>query len=722
MHTDERPLHGPTSGLNVKASVRELQQAFREAPEPELGALVGLHEAEYAGPAWMRLAGPLAMRLTKMPGWWGKAFRAPMEGADELEGENVLRRGGNLESSIPMRARVAPSRVDGRPALVVSYPPDAPYPWPRVGDELRPVDDRTLLGLTWGIPGGPRDGTPFVLHRREDGVSGYDCDYLVIGSGFGGAVSALRLAEKGHRVIVLEKGRRIGPEEIAASRKSLRKLGWQPELGMHGFFWQRLFRHVGIIGATGVGGGSLVFGGVLIEPKEAFYRDPAWADLGPDWRAELAPHYETAKRMLGRAVNPSLTKMDDHLKATAEAMGVGDSFGPVPLAVFFGPEAETVPDPFFGGEGPERTGCRFCGGCLVGCPYGSKNSLDYNYLYLAERRGAEIRPEQQVTRIEPLSGGGYVVHARHPWRRRRGRSNLRARNVVLAAGVLGTLELLFQSRDLDRTLPNVSRRLGEAVRTNSEAITAILDRDPEADLSRGPAISSDFYPDPVTHITQNRLAENEGLMRFYQGPLVDGERPRVRALKTVGQLLAHPTRTLRVWGARNLTKRLSVLTVMQYLDNELAFRYGRLPTAPWRSGLRSVSVPGKKAPTYLAVANEATRKFAEVSGGEPLNMLIETVGSKSITAHILGGAVMGTSAEQGVIDPRHEVFGHPGLYVVDASAISANLGVNPSLTITALAERFASLIPPAEGAGHPASAPASARAADGAGAAAAPAS
>ena len=250
------------------------------------------------------------------------------------------------------------------------------------------------------------------------------------------------------------------------------------------------------------------------------------------------------------------------------------------------------------------------------------------------------------------------------------------------------------------------------MRTNSEAITAILDGDPEADLSRGPAISSDFYPDPVTHITQNRLAQNEGFMRFYQGPLVDGERPRVRALKTVGQMLAHPTRTLRVWGARNLPKRLSVLTVMQYLDNELAFRYGRLPTAPWRSGLRSVSVPGKKAPTYLAVANEATRKFAEVSGGEPLNMLMETVGSKSITAHILGGAVMGTSAEQGVIDPRHEVFGHRGLYVMDASAISANLGVNPSLTITALAERFASLIPPAEGAGHPASTAASARVVD----------
>jgi cholesterol oxidase len=528
-------------------------------------------------------------------------------------------------------------------------------------------------------------------------VTDYECDYLVIGSGFGGAVCALRLAEKGHRVIVLEQGRRVGPAEIAASRRSLRQYVWQPELGMRGFFWQRFFRHVAIVGASGVGGGSLVFGGVLLEPKEGFYRDPAWSGLGVDWQAELDPHYETAKRMLGRAVNPLLTEMDDYLKATAEAMGAGDTYGPVPLAIFFGPEGETVPDPYFEGEGPPRTACRFIGGCLSGCPYGSKNSLDFNYLYLAERRGAEIRPEHQVVRIEPQSGGGYEVHTRHPWKRRR-RGTVRARNVIVAAGVLGTLDLLFRARDVDGTLPNISQRLGQVVRTNSEAITAILSRDPDKDLSRGAAISSDFYPDPITHITQNRYADNQNILRLYQGPLVDGKRPVARALKTVGLVLAHPRRTARIWGARNFSKRVSVLTVMQYLDNELAFRFGRLPTAPWRSGLRSASVPGKEAPTYLPVANDATRTFAEASGGDPLNMLVESVGNKSITAHILGGAVMGQSAIQGVIDVRHEVFGHPGLYVVDASAISANLGVNPSLTITALAERFASLIPSADGA------------------------
>jgi cholesterol oxidase len=268
--------------------------------------------------------------------------------------------------------------------------------------------------------------------------------------------------------------------------------------------------------------------------------------------------------------------------------------------------------------------------------------------------------------------------------------------VVLAAGVLGTLELLFRARDHDRTLPNVSARLGRAVRTNSEAITAVLSREHDADLTRGPAISSHFYPDPSTRVFQNRLAENENFLRFHYGPLVDGERPAARARRTIASMLAHPARTGAVWGTKNFTKRASVLVTMQHLDNELAFRYGRLPAAPWRNGLRSVAVSGKGAPTYLPIANQTTRAFATASGGEALNMLIESVANKSSTAHILGGAVIGAGATHGVIDSNHELFGHPGLYVVDASAIPVNLGVNPSLTITALAERFASLIPAAD--------------------------
>jgi cholesterol oxidase len=377
-------------------------------------------------------------------------------------------------------------------------------------------------------------------------------------------------------------------------------------------------------------------------------------------------------------------------------MGAGDTFGAEPVAIFFGAEGETVPDPFFGGAGPARTGCCLCSGCFAGCPYGSKNSLDYNYLHLAELGGAEIRPEHRVVRIEPLPDGGYQIDARHPWRRQRYPS-VRARKVILAAGVLGTLELLFRARDRDRTLPNVSPRLGQLVRTNSEAITAILSRDSGADLTRGPAISSHFYPDATTRVFQNRLAENENFLRFHYGPLIDGEQPGARARRTIASMLAHPSRVRRVWSARNFTKRASVLVAMQQLDNELAFRYGRLPTAPWRTGLRSMAVPDRQAPTYLPVANRTTRAFANVSGGEPLNMLVESVANKSTTAHILGGAVIAADAAQGVIDTRHKLFGHPGVYVVDASAVPVNLGVNPSLTITALAERFASLIPPADG-------------------------
>jgi cholesterol oxidase len=529
-------------------------------------------------------------------------------------------------------------------------------------------------------------------------VEGFDCDYAVVGSGFGGAVSALRLAEKGHRVLVLEQGRRIGADEIAEAKRRVRRLVWQPGIGLRGFFWQRVFRHVGVIGGTGVGGGSLVFAGVLVEPGRGFFRDPAWAGLGVDWENELADHYATAARMLGRAVNPAMGPMDDHLRRTAEAMGAADTFGPVPLAMYFGRPAETAPDPYFDGEGPDRTGCRFCGGCLTGCQYGSKNSLDHNYLHLARRRGAAIRPEHQVTAITPLDGGGYELTTRHPWRRWVRRPRLRARHVVVAAGVLGTLELLFHNRDELGTLPGISPTLGSRVRTNSEAITAVLADDETAELNvDGPAVSSDFYPDERTHVTQNRMAANQGFLRFLHGPLVDGTDPRRRALRTVARLIRRPRETWRLVSARGFVRRLSAFTVMQHEDNELAFRYARNPLAPWRRGLRSAAVPGREAPTYLPVANEVARRFADTVGGQPLNMLVESVGNRSITAHILGGCPMGTGPGDGVIDTDHEVFGHPGLFVADAAAIGANLGVNPSLTITAMAERFASRRPPASG-------------------------
>ncbi len=519
-----------------------------------------------------------------------------------------------------------------------------------------------------------------MLLGMHDHSGAFDTDVLIVGSGFGGAVSALRLSEQGRRVIVLEQGRRHTRADFAAARRDPRKYLWMPELGLRGFFWQRVLAHVGIIGGAGVGGGSIVWAGVLLEPEDDFFTDPAWPRSPSGWRAELAPHYATAARMLGRAVSPFEGPMDLHLRATAEALGAGHTYGPTPMAIYWGEEGVTVPDPFFGGEGPERTGCRLCGACLIGCAYGSKNTLDLNYLWLAERRGAQIRSEQQVTEIAELPGGGYEVRTASGQR-------LRAPEVVLAAGVLGTVELLFRSRE-SGGLPRVSERLGTGVRTNSEAITAVLADDPATDFTRGPTISSEFYPDAKTHVTQNRYVGGWH-MRFQVGPLVDGADPARRRRAALRALLAHPVRQLRTTFARDFLARLSVFTVMQSVENEIRLVFDRSPVRPWRKVLRSRSVSGKQAPSYLPQANEVARAFAASVGGRPLNLLLESVGGKSITAHILGGAAMGHDAGDGVIDTDHQVFGHPGLYVVDGSAVPANVGVNPSLTITAMAERFA---------------------------------
>ncbi len=517
---------------------------------------------------------------------------------------------------------------------------------------------------------------------------GFDCDVAVVGSGFGGAASALRLAERGMDVVVVERGRRLSPSDLEAGRSDPRALLYDPRLGLRrGYFWQRFFRDVGIIGATGVGGGSIVWGAVLLEPPRRFYEDASWAGLA-DWEAELAPHLAEAARMLGRQTNPHLGEMDEHLRAAAEAVGAGDTFGPVPLAIHFGSgPGERSADPYLGGEGPERTGCLLCGGCLAGCPYGAKNTLDLNYLHLAERRGARIRPEHEVAAITPLGAAGYELALS-------GRPPLRARRVVVAAGVLGTLELLLRCRDELGTLPRISPRLGHAVRTNSEAVTAVM-QPPGDDLSVGPSISSDFHPDERTHVTQNRYVGG-GHMRWMLGPLTDGEYPAGRRRRTLAAIARSPIAQLRLFGTRDIERRLSALTVMQDVESELQFLWGRSPLRPWRRVLRSRALPGRRPPSYMPIANRVTRAFAEASGGTPLNLLPESVGGLSVTAHILGGAAIGADPVSGVIDSRHQVFGHPGLYVADASAIPANLGVNPSLTITAMAERFAALMPKPE--------------------------
>lgn len=521
----------------------------------------------------------------------------------------------------------------------------------------------------------------------------FDFDILIVGSGFGGSVSALRLAKKGWKVGVLEMGRRLTPADFEKAAHSNAALSWMPALGMKGFFAQEVFQHVAILRGVGVGGGSNVYGAVLLEPKEAFYRDPAWAGLSADWRVELTPHYATARQMLGISENPYRGIQDQWLEQAAAKMGVSESFGAVPQGIYFGSPNQASPDPYFDGAGPVRRGCTQCGRCFTGCAVGAKNSLDKNYLYFAERAGVSVLPERKITRIEPLAEGGYRLLLEHPWDRSIRYEPLHAQQVILAAGALGTQEILYASRDRYRTLPNISKALGEHVRTNSEALVGILARDPNVDVTKGAAISSHFYADDKTHLTQNRLPPSYSLMKFYMVPMVDDANPARRAILTLYAFLRHPFNAFRVYFSRNWYKRTTYLTVMQQADNEMRFRFGRTLLRGYRFALKSDLAKGGRTPSFLPQANAAARALAEVSNGIPQNMIMESLGNMSVTAHILGGAVMASSPKDGVIDIDHQVFGYPGLYVVDGSAIPANVGVNPSLTITALAERFAARFP-----------------------------
>ncbi|MBU0995164.1 MAG: GMC family oxidoreductase [Proteobacteria bacterium] len=518
-------------------------------------------------------------------------------------------------------------------------------------------------------------------------------DYAIVGSGFGGSVSALRLAEKGYKVIVLEQGRWLTPEDLEEGNQSVSRLNWFPFMGLSGYFSQDFFRHVTLVRGIAVGGGSIIYAAVLLKPKDAFYQDPAWANMGIDWKEELAPHYETAQKMLGVVENPTSDTQDQYLKKTAEKMGAEKTYGPTPNGIYFGTPEVMAADPFFEGKGPHRAGCHLCGQCLSGCPHGSKNTLDKNYLYLAQKLGATILPHRKTTCIEKMNAGGYILHMKHPVNKIRKYPSIKATNVILAAGVLGTLELLFHCRDIQKTLPLISPQLGKRVRTNSEAIVGALSPENDIDLTHGTAISSHFYPDEHTHITQNRFPKGYTMMKYFTGPLSDQANPAIRSLKTLGAMLLSPSSFIKHWAAKNWHKRITVLTVMQHLDNQLSFQYGRKASLFFRRGLKSKAVPGKSAPTYLPVANHAARHLGDTIGGYPFNFLTESIGNTASTAHILGGCHMGQTIDTGVIDTTHQVHGYPGLYVVDGSSVSANIGANPSLTITALTERAMSLIP-----------------------------
>lgn len=519
-----------------------------------------------------------------------------------------------------------------------------------------------------------------------------DYDVVIIGSGFGGSVSALRLAEKGWRVAIIEQGRRLDKTDFDAAARSQKALAWMPSLGMKGFFAQEIYQHVAILRGIAVGGGSVLYGAVSLEPKEAFYKDKAWNHLNKDWRAELAPHFVSARSMLGINDNPYRDKQDDWLQQAAVSMGAGESFGSVPQSIYFGDPDEAEQDPYFNGKGPKRAACTQCGNCLTGCSVGAKNSLDKNYLYFAEQKGVVVLPERKASHLSEQPDGGYRIHLVNSFSGEE-QQTLKARKVIVAAGALGTMELLFASRDRYKTLPKLSPALGHHVRTNSEALVGVLARDKDVDLTHGATISTHFYPDDKTHITQNRLPASYGSMKYYMTPMVDGQRPFIRAIKALFATVAKPTQGIGTWFTKNWHKRMTFLTVMQQADNELTFKYGRTLLRGFRYGLKSTLGKGGRTPSFLPQANQAAKALAQVSNGIPQNIVVESAANMSVTAHVLGGAVMADKPSEGVINTKHEVFNYPGLYLMDCSVIPANVGVNPSLTITAMAERFAALFP-----------------------------
>jgi len=537
-------------------------------------------------------------------------------------------------------------------------------------------------------------------------MAGYDYDWLVIGSGFGGSVSALRLSEKGYSVGVLECGRRFADHELPSSTADLKRYFWRPFLGMKGIFRLTTFRDVSVVSGCGVGGGSLGYANTLYVPPKQFFEDPQWADIAADpqadigdWETTLAPHYTEAQRMLGVVQTPTDDPADQLLRELGEELGVGDTYKKTPVGVFFGgPDGagKTVPDPFFGGDGPERTGCRECGRCMVGCPHGSKNTLVKNYLYLAERRGAQVMPERTVIDIRPLGDGsgtdGYEVESVRSgaWLRKERRVQ-RARGVVVAAGPLGTNKLLQRCR-LSGSLGRISKRLGELVRTNSESIlTVTVPEDYPDDLIKRVAITSSIYPDPHTHIeTVTYGDDGDSMHRLYTLLVGDGTR-LTRPLKLIGQSLLHPKRVAQVLFPKHWSRRTIIILVMQTLDNAIALRPRQGPFGSlW---LRTEQDPEKPIPTFIPIANQAAEWFARRTGGIAQSSVTEALFNIPTTAHILGGAVIGSDPSRGVVDARQRVFGYENLLVCDGSAIPANVGVNPSLTITALAEHAMSHVP-----------------------------
>ncbi|MER5475431.1 GMC oxidoreductase [Streptomyces sp. NPDC002734] len=540
----------------------------------------------------------------------------------------------------------------------------------------------------------------------------YDYDVIVVGSGFGGSVTALRLTEKGYRVGVLEAGRRWTRDSLPRNSWDLKKFLWAPRLGMYGIQRIHLLGNVMVLAGAGVGGGSLNYANTLYVPPTPFFEDPQWKDI-TDWQDELTPYYDQARRMLGVRLNPTMTPSDVHLKATAERMGVGDSFHLAPVGVFFGDgedadgsvtaqPGQEAADPYFGGVGPARKACTECGECMTGCRHGAKNTLNENYLYLAEKAGATVHPMTTVRSVTEDGHGGLVVETTGTDRKRADRGRvLRSRRVVIAAGTYGTQTLLHRMKEGGQ-LPHISGKLGMLTRTNSEALVGAQTDDrryrrvgegTKADFTKGVAITSSIHPDANTHIEPVRYGKGSnamGALTVLQVPYAAKDTGTARLLGWLGNSLRHPLLTLRSLSNRRWSERTIIGLVMQSLDNSLTTHLKRKGLG--KGLLTARQGHGAPNPKQIKAAVEAASLLSEEINGFAGSNIGELTGMP-LTAHFLGGCPIGDSSATGVIDPYHRLYGHPAISVVDGSAVSANLGVNPSLTITAQAERAMSFWP-----------------------------
>jgi cholesterol oxidase len=526
-------------------------------------------------------------------------------------------------------------------------------------------------------------------------MASFDYDVVIIGSGFGGSVAALRAAEKGYRVGVMEAGRRWGDQDIPKTNWNLPSFLWLPAAEMYGMQRLEYLDDVLVLCGAGVGGGSHVYGNTLYVPPRQFFDAPGWAGI-TDWADELAPCIDQASRMLGVVRYPYMpTDVDRYMQKVAIEMGRGESFNKAPVGVYFGRPGVEADDPYFGGVGPRRTGCIGCGNCSIGCGHNAKNKLTTNYLYLAEKLGVEIHELHEVYELVPLDRGGFEVHARHPgWAQRA--AHLRhhmytAAQVIVAAHAYGSAKLLLHMQHEGR-LPELSNELGQRARTNSEQLLSITrtygewTRDKEKiHITPGSvAITSGVWPDAVTSIEPVYWGLGSDVMAFLTTYHQHGEQKHPVA-SWLKQLVEHPTEVLAFDDVRHWSERTAVMLCMQTTDTSIDLY--------WHDGLlRSRHGSGTPPKVHIPVVEEFADRLAKKMDSREGALRFEVL-NKTASAHFIGGIPIADSSERGAVDPYQRVFGQPGLHVMDGSVMPSNPGVNPSLLITALAERVMSLWP-----------------------------